>query len=506
MYTPSRIRSILGVIVLAALVLALTSAVGAQDTRGVLRHAKAGASAANDVDPHGPNPEGLTMQYIYSQLTRLDMGATYVVPDLAESWESDDTGQVWTFHLRQGVTFHDGSDFTSADALYSIRRVLDPDTGSPIRDKYAIIDEANLAAPDDYTIVIPLHSVNVEFPTIVADRRLAMIPEGSGDTIAQTGIGTDAFRLVEQNPVGITVLEAFDDYWDGPPGLARIELYHIGDAAGVAQALLTDQLDYVGIGSIRAENFPLFEGNDDFTFLVQASGGQTNLVMDATVAPYDDIRVRQAFKLVLDRQEILEVVYAGQGDIACDNSVWKNDPYYLEQDCPRDVERAKELLAEAGYPDGLDVELFVADVYPSYVPLAVAFKEQAAEAGIRVEINQVPNDTYYSDYWKKVPFYVTWWGQRMAGPGLKELFSCDSPNNYPGWCNEEFDQLLADASAELDFDKRKELYAQAQILASEGGGWLNPVFFTAVDLFNSRVKGVTRMFTAYIHLFYIEED
>ena len=163
-------------------------------------------------------------------------------------------------------------------------------------------------------------------------------------------------------------------------------------------------------------------------------------------------------------------------------------PLLSRAGCPRDVERAVELLAEAGYPGGLDVELFVADVYPSYVPLAVAFKEQAAEAGIRVEINQVPSDTYYSDYWKKVPFYLTWWGQRQAGPGMKELFSCGSRNNYPGWCNEEFDQLLADASAELDFDKRKEIYAQAQILASEGGGWLNPVFFTAVDLFNSRVK------------------
>jgi peptide/nickel transport system substrate-binding protein len=448
MYAQSRIRSLIGVIFVVALVMALTAIVGAQeDTRGILRALKGSSSAASNLDPM-TNMEGPTKQFVNGQLTRSDMGATFVVPALAESWESDETGQVWTFHLRQGLTFHDGSDFTSADALYSIRRVLDPDTGSPIRDKYAIIDEANLAAPDDYTIVIPLHSVNVEFPTIVADRRLAMIPEGSGDTIAETGIGTDAFRLVEQNPVGITVLEAFDDYWDGPPGLARIELYHVADAAGVAQALLTDQLDYVGIGSIRAENFPLFEGNDDFTFLVQASGGQTNLVMDATVAPYDDIRVRQAFKLVQDRQEILEVVYAGQGDIACDNSVWKNDPYYHEQDCPRDVERAVELLAEAGYPDGLDVELFVADVYPSYVPLAVAFKEQAAEAGIRVEINQVPSDTYYSDYWKKVPFYLTWWGQRQAGPGMKELFSCGSRNNYPGWCN-------ADASAELDFDKRK---------------------------------------------------
>ena len=506
MYAQSRIRSILGVIVLVALVLALTSTVGAQDTRGVLRHLKAGTTPASNLDPHGPNTEGLVLQYVWNQLTRSDIGATYTVPDLAASWESDEAGQVWTLHLQQGVKFHDGSDFTSADALYSIRRVLDPDTGSPVRDKYVIIDEANMTAPDDYTIVIPLHQVNVVFPTRLADKRMAMIPEGSGDTIAETGIGTDAFQVVEQNPVGLTVLAAFDDYWEGPPGLAGIELHHVSGSAGIAQALLTDQLDYVGIGQIRAENFPLFEGNDNFTFLIQASGGFTQIAMDVTVPPFDDLRVRQAFKLVQDRQETLEVVYGDAGDIACDTSVWKNDPYYLEQDCPRDVERAKELLAEAGYPDGIDVVLTVADVYPTLVALAVAYKEQAADAGIRVEINQVPNDTYYPDHFGKNYFYLDWWGQRRADPGMKELFGCGSGNNMSKWCNEEFEQLLSDAAAELDFDKRKELLAQAQVLVAQESGTMNPVFFTAIDVFNSRVKGVTRNFTEYIHLFYIEED
>ena len=506
MYAQSRIRSILGVIFIVALVMALTSAVGAQDTRGVLRHLKVGSTPASNLDPHGPNTEHLVLQYVWNQLTRLDKGATFVVPDLAASWESDDTGQVWTFHLEQGVKFHDGSDFTSADALYSIRRLLDPATGSPVKDKFAIIDELNMTAPDDYTIVIPLKWVNVEFPSLLAEKRMAMIPEGSGDTIAETGIGTDAFRIVEQNPVGVTVLEAFDDYWEGPPGLAGIELYHISDAAGIAQALLTDQLDYVGIGQIRAENFPLFEGNDNFTFLVQASGGFTQIAMDVNVPPFDDLRVRQAFKLVQDRQETLEVVYGGAGDIACDTSVWKNDPYYLEQDCPRDVERAKELLAEAGYPDGLDVVLTVGDVFPTLVPLAIAYKEQAADAGIRIEINQVPSDTYYPEHFGTNPFYLDWWGQRQAGPGMAELFGCGSGNNMSKWCNEEFEQLLADASAELDFDKRKALLAQAQVLVAQESGTMNPVFFTAVDLFNSRVKGVTRNFTEYIHLFYIEED
>ncbi len=507
MYTQSRIRSILGVIVLAALVLALTATVGAQeDTRGVLRHLKAGTTPASNLDPHGPNAEGLVLQYVWNQLTRLDTGATYVVPDLASSWESDETGQVWTFHLEQGVKFHDGSDFTSADALYSIRRVLDPDTGSPVRDKYLIIDEANMTAPDDYTIVIPLHQVDVEFPLRVSEKRLVMIPEGSGDTIAETGIGTDAFYVVEQNPVGLTVLAAFDDYWEGPPGLAGIELYHVGDSAGIAQALLTDQLDYVGIGQIKAENFPLFEGNDNFTFLIQDSGGFTQIAMDVTQPPFDDLRVVQAFKLAQDRQETLEVVYNGQGDIACDTSVWKNDPNYLEQDCSRDVERAVELLAEAGYPDGIDVVLTVGDVYPTLVPLAVAYKEQAADAGIRIEINQVPADTYYPDHFGKNYFYLDWWGQRHAASGMKELFGCGSGNNMSKWCSEEFEQLLLDAGAELDFDKRKELLGQAQVLVAQESGTMNPVFFTAIDVFNSRVKGVTRNFTEYIHLFYIEED
>ena len=156
MYAQSRIRSIVGVILVVALVMALTSVVHAQDTRGVLRTLKSGSTPASDLDPHGPNTEHLALHYVFSKLTRLDLGATYVVPELAESWESDETGQVWTFHLEQGVKFHDGSDFTSADALYSIRRLLDPATGSPVKPKFDIIDEANLSAPDDYTIVIPL--------------------------------------------------------------------------------------------------------------------------------------------------------------------------------------------------------------------------------------------------------------------------------------------------------------------------------------------------------------
>ena len=300
---------------------------------------------------------------------------------------------------------------------------------------------------------------------------------------------------------------AFDDYWEGPPGLAGIELYGIASADAWTRALLADQIEYAGIGNVRPEDFPLFEGTDEFTFNSYPSGGWSTLVMDTTVPPFDDVRVRQAFKLVVDRQEMLDVVLAGDGAIACDTPVWSGDPYYVEQDCQQDIERAKELLAEAGYPDGIDVVLTIADVYPTFIPKAVAYKEQAALAGINVEINQVPADGYWSDVWQVEPFFASWWGQRGADQALNEIFSCGSVggNNESKWCNEEFDQLLADARAELDFEKRKALYAEAQQLLSEEGGSINPVFFTAIDVHNSRVKGVTRNFTEYIHLFSIEQ-
>lgn len=448
-----------------------------------------------------------TVQAIYSKLVRLDEGANFVVPALAESWESDDTGQVWTFHLRQGVTFHDGTPFTSQDVIYTLQRVVDPAVGSPIAATFDIIDVDKLEAPDDYTVVIPLKTIHSDFPLLLTTWRMRMIPDGSGDTIGQTGIGAGPFKVENFDPEGVTTLVAFDDYWEGPPGLAGIELYGIASADAWTRALLADQIEYAGIGNVRPEDFPLFEGTDEFTLNSYPSGGWSTLVMDTTVPPFDDVRVRQAFKLVVDRQEMLDVVLAGDGAIACDTPVWSGDPYYVEQDCQQDIERAKELLAEAGYPDGIDVVLTIADVYPTFIPKAVAYKEQAALAGINVEINQVPADGYWSDVWQVEPFFASWWGQRGADQALNEIFSCGSVggNNESKWCNEEFDQLLADARAELDFEKRKALYAEAQQLLSEEGGSINPVFFTAIDVHNSRVKGVTRNFTEYLHLFSIEQ-
>jgi peptide/nickel transport system substrate-binding protein len=200
--------------------------------------------------------------------------------------------------------------------------------------------------------------------------------------------------------------------------------------------------------------------------------------------------VRQALKLVVDRQEMIDIVLQGHGSVAYDHPVWAGDPYQLVLDRPQDIEKAKELLAEAGYPDGLTVELYVSDIDAFLVPMAVVYKEQAAEAGINVEIKQVPSDGFWTKYWQVEPFVGTHWGQRAADQVLNEGFRCGASWTEGNFCNEEFDQLLDDARKELDLAKRTELYQKAQQLLVDEAGVIIPFFKNEVDVMNARVKGI----------------
>jgi peptide/nickel transport system substrate-binding protein len=253
------------------------------------------------------------------------------------------------------------------------------------------------------------------------------------------------------------------------------------------QALRAGQIDW--LWAVTAEQAALFEGNPNFTTQEVLNGSWRDFVMNVTVPPFDDVRVRQAMKLVVDRQEMIDVVLQGHGAMAYDHSVWPGDAYHLALDRPQDIEKAKELLAEAGYPDGLTVELFTADIYAELVPMAVVYKEQAAKAGINVEIRQVPSDGYWSKYWMVEPFMVSAWGQRPADQVLNEVYRCEASWNETYWCNEEFEQLLDDARQELDLAKRTELYHRAQQLTADEGGAIIPFFLNIIEVMNAQVKG-----------------
>jgi peptide/nickel transport system substrate-binding protein len=347
------------------------------------------------------------------------------------------------------VTFHDGKPFTSADVAYTFQHIFDPELESPVAAVLDIVDSEAIETPDDLTVVFNLESGHADFPLLLTDYRVRMIPEGGLDTIEENPIGTGPFKPEKVDVYGTSVFVANDDYWDGKPGAAQFEIIGISDMEARVQALLAGQINW--LFSLSPEQTALFEGNPNFTILEVPTGDWRGFVMNVNEPPFGDVRVRQALKLALDRQEMIDVVIQGHGSIAYDHPVWAGDPYQLVLDRPQDIEKAKELLAEAGYPDGLTVELFTSDIYPEFIPMAVVYKEQAAEA---------------------------------------EAFRCGASWNETYFCSEEFDQSLDDARKELDLAKRTELYQKAQQVLVDDGGAIIPFFKNVIEVMDARVKGI----------------
>ena len=458
------------------------------EERGTFRmthHAQAYGGAS--FDPASPIRFLPAIYFIYDRLVGLDENGL-PVPDLAVSWEPDETAEKWTFKLREGVTFHDGKPFTSADVAYTFKHIFDPELESAVAAMLDIVDVEALETPDDLTVVFNLKSGHADFPLLLADYRVRMIREGSLDTIEENPIGTGPYKLEKFDLDGTTVFVVNDDYWRGPPGLAVIEVIAMADSEARVQALLANQIDLVE--ELGPEQLAMFEDDPNYVIREVPTGYWQNFVMNVTLPPFDDVRVRQAMKLVVDRQEIIDVVLQGHGSMGYDHPVWPGDPYFLELDLPQDIEKAKELLDEAGYPDGLTVELYVSDIDSFMIPLAVVYKEQAAEAGINVEIKQVPSDGYWDQIWLVKPFCGSHWGQRPADQILNEAFRCEASWNETFWCDEEFEQLLDDARKELDLAKRTELYRKAQQLLADEGGEIVFLFKNEIDVMNARVKGM----------------
>jgi len=476
------------------------------EERGTLRTAHhVGFGGKESFDPLSPVRWHPVILFIYDRLVSQDENGS-PAPWLAVSWEADAMAETWTFKLREGVTFHDGKPFTSADVAYTFKHIFDPELESAVAGVLGIVDPEKIETPDDHTVVFNLTSGHADFPLLLTDYRILMLPEGSLDTIEENPIGTGPFKMEKADIYGTTIMVANDDYWDGRPGIARFEFVGITDTEARVQALLGGQINW--LTGLSPEQAALFEGNPDYTIAEVPTGDWRDFVMNVTIPPFDDVRVRQAMKLAVDRQEIIDVVLQGHGSMACDHSVWPGDAYHLELDCPQDIEKAKELLAEAGYPDGLTVELFTSDIYPALIPMAVVYKEQAAEAGINVEIKQVPADGYWSKHWLVDPFMTCAWGERTADQVLNEVYRCGVPWNETYWCNEEFDQLLDDARKELDLAKRTELYQMAQQLIADEGGAIIPFFVNTIAVSEARVKGIPPVAYDQIpwHKIYIEEQ
>lgn len=407
-------------------------------------------------------------------------------PYLATSWSPNEDATAWTFTLRDGVTFHDNSRFDAGAAAYTLNRIIDPAVETPLKAVLGIIKLAE--AVDSSTLLVQLNAPHADFPLLLLDYRVLMIPEGSGDTIAESGIGTGPFKLEALAVDGTTRLVANDNYWQGAPKTGAVEIVPIPDAQAALQATLAGQIDFYAASLPEAK---LFADPTKFVVHLVPGGGWEAFVMRTDTPPFDDPRVRKALRLAADRQTMIDLVLGADGGVvACDNPVWPGDQYHVDLDCAQDIDQARQLLAEAGYPDGISVELFVSDLSQNWLPLAEVYQQQAAEAGITVDIVTTASDGYYSDVWMVEPFTATAWGQREADQILNEAYRSGAAWNETFWNDNSFDALLNRARSATDFGERAKLYAEAQRTLWEEGGSLIPYFVSTVNVWNAAVGNV----------------
>ncbi|MFE3572520.1 ABC transporter substrate-binding protein, partial [Bacillus subtilis] len=375
------------------------------------------------------------------------------------------------------VGFHDGRRLTSSDIAYTLKRVLDPATGSAGASLLSpSLDPSGVTTPDPRTLRLELKAPNSNLAATLASYQFGIIADGSGSEIAKTGIGTGPFKLEKFPPGGTVVLSRSDSYWKGPALLEELHFTPIADAGARVNALLANQVDLLYSDSLAPADLARVQAASGCRVVRVPSGTWDVIVMNCAAAPFSDVRVRQAFKAVVDQQQMLDVVLSGHGRVAHTNPARYNFPLRASAPSIRNIPRAKQLLAEAGYPNGIDVTLDVAPYTPTFLPLAQAYQQQAAEAGIRITLRQHSADNYVAETFGKANLYLDYWGPRPAAQVLNEVFFTGSVSNESHWSNSEFDNLLNQARATTDPAGQKTLYAQAQRMLADDGGAIIPVF------------------------------
>ncbi|MFO1120792.1 MAG: ABC transporter substrate-binding protein [Hyphomicrobiales bacterium] len=445
------------------------------------------------LDPISANRFYEVNDMIYSRLIRQD-DAGEPAPELATSWTPNATATEWTLKLQDGVKFHDGSGFDAGDVKYTIERIKDPALESPVASILDFIDHVEVVDP--LTAKFVLSKPHAGLPLLLMDYRVRMLPEVAAGEAAKTGIGTGPFKVESYDPEGQTTLVANEAYWEGRPKLDKVTFTAIPDSEARNQAMLAGQLNY---NTLTLDQVPQYKDNAKFIVQDFPAGGWFGLVFRTDTAPYTDPKLRKALRIAVDRAEMMKLMVGeGNGVVGCDQPVKANDPFRAKLDCPPDVEGARKLLAEAGYPDGIDVEVHTADLEPGMVQFAEVYQQQVAKAGIRVKLTLSPSDGYWDDVWMKVPVAMTSWSARPADQILNEAYRSGSSWNESYYANPAYDAVLDKARATLDLAEARKYYEEAQRILFEEGGTFIPYQQNGLRVLTADVTGIKPLDEDYI--------
>lgn len=436
------------------------------------------------------DPEVLVANQVYDYLVDVTVENT-IAPSLATDWVVSEDGLVYEFKLAEGVTFHDGSAFTAEDIVWTFNRLRDPDSDFPTQDLYSNI--ASIEATSDYGVKFTLVEPNPFFLYDLSDNHALVLNAGTADAAVRFN-GTGPFKVVSYSVEDRLTLEANPDYFlSGKPTLAGMEIIFFNDQAAMVDALRGGQVDLVFLAS-ATDLYASLQGEPGI-HLMEVSTNQFDLVrLRADRAPGNDPRVIQALKYATDREAIYQLVLQGYGSIGRDSPIGPLYSQYYSEENPlpeRDLELARQLLADAGYEDGLNLELHTPDT-GNRPTLALVLKEQWAEAGVNVDLIIEPESVYYGENgWLEVDLGITGWGSRPYPQFYFDtMLVCDAVWNEAHFCDEKLDALIKTAGTTLDEAERVQAYQDIQRVLIERGPVIIPYFAAQFAAMSDQFQGM----------------
>jgi peptide/nickel transport system substrate-binding protein len=462
---------------------------------GTLRIGATGGGAKDVIDAHTATADTdiVRISSLYEPLAQPTADFKGIEMVLAESITpvNGDAG-VWDIRLRPGVEFHNGKTLSADDVIFSLKRILNPKSPGTGAASIGYVNLGGLKKLDSRTVRVPLTIKNSAFLDDLAQYFNTIVPVGYDP---KAPVGTAAFKYQSFTPGQQSVFTKFPHYWQtGFPKVDKLVIIDFTDDTARVNALVGGQIDLAD--TLPTALLGEIQSNSSLRLINNPSGSWQPFTMRVDQAPFNDVRVRQAFRLIAGRPQLLEEVLSGSGSVA--NDIYgRYDPAFNSALPQRhqDLAQAKSLLSSAGH-SGLTVELVTSPVFQGIVEAATVFKQQATGAGVTVNLRKVDTGTFYGPNYLKWTFAQDFWGPRRYLSQVAQGSLPNSPFNETHWAmgtdptSAKFKSLIAQARAQVDQAKRTALIHEAQTLEYNEGGYIIQYFSNYIGAYSSKLAGI----------------
>lgn len=465
-----------------------SSAMSSPKAGGNLRVGIVGGSAKDSLDAHSPvtHPDQARVIQLYDTLVSYDNDHK-VQMALADKVTPSADATTWTVHLRAGLKFSDGKPITAEDVLFTFKRITDPASPMATATSLATLKRDEMTAPDAQTAVFTFSAPFATFPDIAAQYAAGIVPTGYDP---KKPVSSGPFVLESFSPGQQSVFVKNPNYWRaGQPYLDKVTIIDFPDDTARVNALLGGQVD--AIDQLPLGQVNVVKANPAIKVLESSTGSWLPFTMRVDQEPFNDPKVRQAFRLIVDRKQMVDQVLGGHGTVGNDmyaplDACYPNNVPQRNQD----IAKAKSLLAEAG-KSNLSVDLVTSAAAAGLVESAQVFAEQAKAAGVTVNVKKVDPGEFYGDQYLKRTFSQDFWFTRDYLPQTSNSGFANSPYNETHWDDKAWSDLVAKAQATTDEAARCDLIKAAQEIEFDRGGYIIWGFPNSVDAHSASVNGLT---------------